>query len=348
MTTARRRTKATSVLGRGWQELPEEYDPIPADIEGAMRDLGIRVTDVDTAEVKGHCPGHKINTGHEDRNPSWSVNLDTGTHFCFSCGYGGSFVGLTYDVLSNFGDDQDFEWRHARLWVIDKGVDLDRALDLPEFREREDRHSMEVIPETELSPFGPPTDEALEARNLSMESCRRYGVRFARGRKEFILPVRNATTGDLMGWQTKPLNRARHPLNVPKTMKKSKTLFGIDRMPVGCTPVLVESPLDCCRLFDVYRGKGYWGVASMGAVVSEVQMRLLRDTCDEVILALDNDADGKKYSEQIKESWEGRINLSFMNYNAIPTYRKDIGDMTDEEVRTCVDSAIHSTLYIVI
>src|SRR3954447_19625053 len=116
MTTKRRRAPSGSdygdkhpVAGPGWVDY--EYDPVPADITAAMEALGIEICEENSVEVYSYCPGHPFLVGHADKHPTtWSVNKETGTHFCFACGYQGSFVGLVWDHLSGFyglGSDED-------------------------------------------------------------------------------------------------------------------------------------------------------------------------------------------------------------------------------------------------
>ena len=70
-------------------------------VVNVLVDLGI--TSIEQGdELWAQCPQHKERTGREDKNPSWSINKDTGAHFCFSCGYKGSLHNLVRDLR---GDD---------------------------------------------------------------------------------------------------------------------------------------------------------------------------------------------------------------------------------------------------
>lgn len=369
MTTAKKRRRAPSgsdyggaVSGPGWVNY--DYDPVPADITSAMEALGIEIAEENSVEVYSYCPGHPFLVGKEDRHPTtWSVNKETGTHFCFACGYQGSFVGLVWDHLSGFyglGDDDghgdaSVTWDQAREWVEDQGVDLDMAVEIEGrgFRSdgRKRRESNLVIPDDILDNFSWPPTSALEDRGISLRSAKAYGVRFDRSNREWIFPVRDPKTGDLWGWQTKPIDKRRKPRNYPDekgALKKSETLFGIDRMPRNCIPVMIEAPVDCCCVFDAFEGKTYWGVGTLGAIVSDAQMRLVLDVTDEVVVALDNDAEGKKHSERLRDSWGTRINMSFINYGLLRSYRKDPGEMSNKELRQSLLSTVHSTAYVAV
>jgi hypothetical protein len=41
---------------------------------------------------------HFARTGKADNSPSWWINLSTGMHICFSCGYKGNLLQLVCDV----------------------------------------------------------------------------------------------------------------------------------------------------------------------------------------------------------------------------------------------------------
>ena len=95
--------------------------------------------------------------------------------------------------------------------------------------------------------------------------------------------------------------------------------------------VVVESPLDCLRLYSAGVASA---VAICGSSPSEEQVKLLRAS-DRIICAFDNpklDAAGKKASEEIREfARKYGLNLSFFNYG--DSGKKDPGDMTDEEIQ---------------
>ena len=78
-------------------------------------------------------------------------------------------------------------------------------------------------------------------------------------------------------------------------MEKSTTLFGFSVMSQHDFCALVESPLDAVRLF----GEGVPAVSSLGAWVSEEQIRLLSRAFSTVYLALDDDKTGHQGMDYI-------------------------------------------------
>ena len=95
------------------------------EMEDFLKGLGIETYGARGSEVKGLCPGHLDRTGKEDRNPSWSINADTGAHNCFSCGFRG---GLQYLVsyINGIPMEEADEW--VKTTTSDLGARLERAL----------------------------------------------------------------------------------------------------------------------------------------------------------------------------------------------------------------------------
>lgn len=277
------------------------------------------------SEFVGHCPMHEKRTGRMDANPSWSINTDTGLFNCFSCGYRGSILTLIADL---------------------KGVGLDEAKSLtvrPSLSESVAKipganirvSPPEPITESRLSRFSAPPRWARNRRSLSRESCALFGIRWNYLSDSWIIPIRNADTASLIGWQEKSETQ-RVFRNFPVGVKKSRTLFGYDVF-TGGRMVVVESPLDAVRLHS----EGVPGaVAAFGAVVSKAQV-LLMSAADEVVFALDNpfrDDAGRKSSIQLLDETRGVLkSVRFFDYSGIDA--KDPGDMTHEQIEQGIQRA---------
>ena len=314
---------------------------------GAVLDaLGIDYSER-SSEGLGLCPMHERRTGSADHSPSWSINLDSGMHICFSCGYKGNLVQLVCDVnefyTSVWGHIDGYDYPAGQAWIssvaeipIEKLMDMVRSM--PTY--------IESIPkplemsEARLAIFVEPPESALEGRSLTASAAKSYGVLWDAKRSSWVLPLRDPESSALLGWQEKG-TLARTFMNRPTGLKKSKTLFGVENLDEH-TAIVVESPLDAVRIASA----GFHGaVASCGALISEEQIKLLR-VADRVIAAFDNpkiDAAGKKASEQMCEfARKYGINLSFFNYG--DSGKKDPGDLTNEEIIWGIQNAKTSLL----
>jgi hypothetical protein len=307
-------------------------------VEGVLLTLGIETTQRGD-ELLGLCPMHLERTGREDNNPSWSMNAETGVHHCFSCGYKGTLLTLVGEIKEFTTQWGRVDFDAAKDWLrsnIEVNFEyLARQLE-------EARNSYVPIPapvgmsEARLAIFdGVAPDWALSARDLTPDGCTFYGVKWNPSKNSWITPIRDPQSGKLMGWQEKSQTE-RFFRNRPTGVAKSKTLFGLDTFKGG-TMIVVESPLDAVKLASL---GVFGGVSTFGASVSDDQIRLMK-AADKLIIAMDNDAAGKKASSDLLERTrkEG-MECWFLNYQG--TEHKDIGDMPEDLVHYCLEGSKHS------
>ncbi len=272
-------------------------------------------------EIVARCPMHKARTGREDAHPSWSINSSTGLFLCFSCGYSGSIHRLIVDMGGAVDIEQakDFAVRGSLKNSIASIPGAYHPIPAPDF-----------LPESSLAGYTSPPRWALRERRLTQDACDIYGVRWDPYNEHWILPIRDPQ-GDLLGWQVKSqVDRVFR--NHPRGVKKSQTLFGYHAFNGG-QMVVVESPLDAVRL----RSEGIpGGVAVFGAIVSKQQI-LLMSAADEVVMALDADAAGRKASRQLLDSTRGVLKaVRFFQYSGDV---KDPGDMSPEQISQGITAA---------
>lgn len=324
-------------MGRGSRQVSKGWGtrgtPIPGDVLGSLDELGVKVVRLGYGEAWALCPGHFSNLGKENNKPNkWSVNIETGQHSCFSCGFSGSFVTLVQEVLG-------YERSDAEEWVRSRGgIERVRRY-LQASADGEQPVPRREWNESRLALFGPPPIHARDRRRISEGSVNHYGVLWDGKNEQWILPIRDPETYELWGYQEK--SEEGHFSNRPARVPKSDTLFGIDCFE-GRTAILLESPLDCLRL---YSAGIYGGVSSFGAKVSDTQMELLFDVAGVIIIALDNDEPGRAAARYLKEKYlrSGKT-IKFINYENIEG--KDIGepDVTDNQIRNAVLTATSMVL----
>jgi DNA primase len=309
--------------------------------EDLLSSIGIDVLETKGDELVALCPGHEATTGRADNSPSWSINAETGAHFCFSCGYKGGLASLVADMLT-------ITTAEARDWLA-----AEHEVDFTMLSERLERvkeaytnpFRLVKMSEARLAVYTDPPQWALDARGLTVEACRAHTVRWEDAHHSWIIPIREPLSGTprqpgdkLLGWQEKGQD-SRLFKNRPAGVQKSFALFGLDVFMEtdGKNMILVESPLDAVRLTSLgIEG----GVSSYGAVVSDAQMMLLRGAT-RLCVALDNDKAGIKASAAI---WEASRTLGmepwFFN-NTWSEGNKDIGDMTEDQIRVGIGEAVH-------
>jgi hypothetical protein len=291
-----------------------------ADLTEVLRDLGVEIHKVHNDEINGRCPVHRLSKGRESSRYSWYLNSDSGLWYCFSCGGRGNLSQL----VSQLTDDPSALWS-IQTHLINSGI---QRLTSEEEIEREKE------PDVDWSVYAKflPLPEALRnQRRLSQEASQRYGIRWDTGNKAVVIPI-VSPLGELRGWQLKKTGWVR---NVPTGVHKSSTLFGIERS-VGSTALLLESPLDVVRFHSVVEPNDVSAVATFGANVSDVQIRILADRFDKLIVAMDNDQAGKLETRRLSKvlpSFRGGI-----RYWKYVDGVKDLGDMTDYQIVSGVDT----------
>jgi DNA primase len=106
----------------------------------------------------------------------------------------------------------------------------------------------------------------------------------------------------------------------------------------GKTAILLESPLDCLRL---YTAGISGGLSSYGVQVSNRQLDLLFDVAEIIIFALDNDDAGLTKMRDLRSRYlsSGR-RIKFINYSHIPD-AKDIGTdgVSDKDIQQSILTA---------
>jgi DNA primase len=320
--------RADSGTRGGWQRAREqiENNPIyvPGDVLKCLDELGIKVTRVIGDEAVAHCPGHLRLVGKQDAHPSWSVNLESGMHNCFGCGFRGPFAAIAREVLGLNSDDADG-------WVRARGS-LDRIR-----RELSGEYIYELARkvdtnEADLALFVPPPADVLASRFITAEAAKAYGILYDPIKDCWITPIRDPVSFALWGWQEKAVE-GRLFRNYPRHIEKARTLFGIENPNLGRTAVMVEAPLDTAVICST----GWPGaLSSFGAGVSDDQMELVIERFDALILALDNDPDGRKATQRVVSEYGRRIPIRVMPYLV---EAKDPGEMDDEEIRECLSRA---------
>lgn len=279
-------------------------------IADILVDLGVHVSKVGDREITGKCPVHKRVTGHEDSHPSWSMNAESGLWICFSCGARGTLPMLASELS---GGNLDF-------FGIQKLIVNSSFERLTQTKEEQE----EELDVSAFFNFHRVSDKRCASRSLDPDITYSYGVRWNTDHKAWSIPIMHST-GRLMGWQEKKTGYVR---NFPIGVEKSNTLFGIERFR-SKTAVLVESPLDVVRFAGVFDKPQ--ALASFGAYVSSVQLRILTYVADTVVIAMDNDKAGREACKRLYKTMSTpRKGVRWWNYDGMDV--KDIGDMTDDQI----------------
>jgi 5S rRNA maturation endonuclease (ribonuclease M5) len=308
------------------------------DVVALIIELGIEPLEQNGEEVIAYCPRHD----DSGSKPNWSINAQTGQHHCWSCGYGGGVLSLIAERRDLRWPDDSLNLMEARVWARRfraKDLTAVKALERTVFKPKHEKRTI-TINEHDLALFGTPPTWALDARNLSANACADLGVLWEKRSNSWITPIRDPWTHYLRGWQIKGA-KDRMFSNYPVGVDKASTLFGLDAFEGG-TAILVESPLDVVRLRTVGIPGG---LATYGAAVSLMQIQVVISYADAVIIATDNpaiDQAGKTSALTLVRAFSRRMPTRVLNYGATKT--KDIGDMTEQQIRWAITNAYSGQL----
>jgi DNA primase len=305
-----------------------------SDIAEVLTRLHITVDHETAGELWALCPGHMKIMGREQSHPTWSINEETGIHSCFSCGYAGNLIGLVAHVLQ-----METKWGTPALERAKKWLENAIEIDLTHLKERAEAIDSYIkveptIPMTEarLQVFQDPPLDMLATRGLRAEAARDLTIRWDPKVDGWILPIRDADSFKLLGWQVKAPDWVR---NYPTGIKKGKTLFGLEL--ADESPVVVESPLDVVRL----HGLGVSAVATFGSKWTDDQFNLLR-RFRSVTLAFDNDDAGNKATASLsKKLAEAGVVTKMLLWDLFAQEGKDLGEFeSDDDVLSICDQAL--------
>lgn len=307
-------------------------DVVPQDIAGALDDLGI-VFKIVGDEATALCPHPE----HDDGKPSWSCNLKTGKHHCFSCGFGGSFEWLVR-ITKGARPGEAVAWIRTRK---------------PRVVNREKVKGLVEISEADLWEATEPPDWALNERRISPEAAAEMELLFNHRTRRWIFPLRDPYSDRLIGWQEKGTGEEKHlVLNKPEHSKKHLTVFGMKHLketgkegPV----IIIENPLKTALFVDADLPRV---ISTCGSSFSEDQINLLWPYADEIVFALDNDAAGyKAMGNWVKNNPYGRSNIKIFNYSARKIRGayvhfkddRDPGSLTAQQIRWSYENRTPAT-----
>lgn len=163
-------------------------------------------------------------------------------------------------------------------------------------------------------------------RGISMESIRTFSLGYSKNQDMVTVPV-FSDNGIPVGFVARSIEGKafKNSTNLPR----SKVLFNLNRCKFS-EIIVVESSFDAIKLHQM----GFNAVATLGANVSREQLRLLEKYATKIILAPDSDEAGEGFTKKIIDTIKNR-EISLIK---IPNGKKDIGDMTKEEIIRAMDN----------
>jgi DNA primase len=161
----------------------------------------------------------------------------------------------------------------------------------------------------------------LAYRKITPESFVKFGLGYSDKQDMVVVPV-HSPEGIPLGFVARSIE-GKDFKNTPG-LPKSKVLFNLHRVKMAERVYVVESSFDAIRLDQA----GYPAVATLGANVSNTQIELLQKYFNDIVVIADNDEAGGNMKDRITERLGSRVSVIQLNKQY-----KDIGDMSDEEIK---------------
>ena len=259
------------------------------------------------------CPYHNNN-----RTPAGEVAKDSGLFFCFGCQ---TTKNLEEFIMHMSGRTYFEAVRYIKSKETENDIEklVNKTLVAPpEFVPYDELILKRLYNQLVAS------DKAknyLRYRKIEMSSWSKFSLGYSEKQDSVTVPM-HSPDGMCIGFVARTIE-GKDFKNTPG-LPKGKILFNLHRIKSSGTVYVVESSFDAIRLDQV----GFPAVATLGANVSNSQIRLLEKYFTNVVLIADNDEAGSIMKDKLIEKLGSLITVIRLDKNY-----KDIGDMEDAEIK---------------
>jgi len=259
------------------------------------------------------CPYHNNN-----RTPAGEVAKDSGLFFCFGC----QTTKNLEELIMHMSGRTYFE---ALRYIKSKETehDIEKLVNKtlvtpPEFSPYDELIIKRLANQLSTS------DKAknyLKYRKISSASASKFALGYSEKQDSVTIPM-HSPDGMCLGFVARTIE-GKDFKNTPG-LPKGKILFNLHRVKTSGIVYVVESSFDAIRLDQV----GFPAVATLGANVSNSQIRLLEKYFTSVVLIADNDEAGNIMKDKLIEKLGSLVTVVRLDKKY-----KDIGDMDEEEIK---------------
>ena len=273
-------------------------------------------------EMVAYCPFHdNMNT------PSFSINRYTGLWQCFNpdCNMRGGIRMLKKLLLNE--DYRDLE--SASKDYIDKLLSEEEEEE--DFGEIEEQlNNCKVSYNTDTSVL-----DILLDRGFSMETLEYFEIGFSVPKSRVVIPARDQFF-NLVGLIGRAVTKEQIPRYLYSTgFPKRNILFNLNNAKIYEEVIIVEGSLDAMKIHQA----GYPNVvATLGAIITDNQMKLIKNYFDYITVIPDNDDAGRAMKDAIMEGVRGKE-----TYLAeCPEGFKDAADLNSEQINNIIENKQNS------
>ena len=282
-------------------------------IQRVITGAGIDVESEVDSDYIIFCPFHANN-----RTPAGEVDKSNGTFFCFSCHKIADLVELVMHVSGRtYFESVRFIKNKEQEGNLEQEVNkqLYKKPDFVAFDELILKRLYNNLLMSERA------KDYFRYRKLETTSWSKFSLGYSDKQDMVTVPV-HSPDGMPVGFVGRSVE-GKEFKNTPG-LPKSKTLFNLNRVKTADRVYVVESSFDAIRLDQI----GFPAVATLGSNVSNIQIELLQKYFNNIIVIADNDEAGGNMKSKILEKLGSRVSVIKLDKRY-----KDIGDMTDEDIK---------------
>ena len=307
-------------------------------IKSVLKEIGLEISGETSNDFLCYCPFHS-----NRHTSSFSVSKEYGAFICFNpaCGESGTLLELIKRVLNK----NDFQAMRLVFSKQEEALDNFEEIMAEMFKDKPDFVEFPQSKIDELSTsltLNKVARDYFISRGINEMSMSHFELGYSENQNMVTVPV-HTLDGLPIGLVGRSIEGKsfKNSTNLPK----SKTLFNIHRAKkIGDHVIIVESSFDAIRVHQA----GFPNVvATLGGFLSNDQHNLLNRHFNKITIMTDNDLAGRELGSGIAYKLKNKdILWSSFEYGKIyPHDAKDAGDMTDEEIKTCVKNSVSNIEY---
>jgi DNA primase len=304
-----------------------------ADLRSILRSCNIEIVSETGTDFLCLCPFH-----HNVDSPAFAVSYSKGLYICYNQNCNSS--GTVLDLVKSLTNRNDFEAlrfisqnKQTQEQAFEDGL-KDLLDDKPEFVLFPEETLVKLYNELEASSEA---KEYFNSRQIDLAAMEHFSLGYSANMGMVTVPL-HSPDGLPVGIIGRSITdkRFKNSVNLPR----NKTMFNLHRAKrEGGTIIVVESSFDAIRLWQA----GYPNaVATLGGSISDINIQNLNKYASTIIIMTDNDSAGRALGNTIANKLKNK-NVLWAKYDhniIYPHSAKDVGDMTDKEIKQCIKNAI--------
>jgi DNA primase len=302
-----------------------------ADLRSILRSCNIEIVSQTGTDFLCLCPFH-----HNTDSPAFAASYSKGLYVCYNQNCNSS--GTILDLVIKLTNRTSFE---AMRFIASNKMSEAEMLEEELKDLLDDKPEFDEFPGSTLKSLHEGiTEEARKyyaTRHINSDAIDHFNLGYSQKQGMVTVPL-HSPDGIAVGVIGRSI-QGKSFKNSPN-LPRNKTMFNLHKAKrEGGTIIVVESSFDAIRLWQAGFPNA---VATLGGSISDTNINHLNKYSSTIIIMTDNDKAGISLGETIANKLKNK-NVLWARYDSLNTYphnAKDVGDLTDEEIKQCIKNAI--------